>query len=193
MRELGKDERKYRDILIDLVGTGGQNGFQFLLEILWNKEFYSLIPHDENRAEDGKQLRKEVGFDDDFGPCRCLEMLISLSKRAEFLLHGYEFASNFVDIFWEIICNLGLNKYDKKAFTSSKTVFEVEEILDKWIERRYSFDGNGGLFPINGAEMDQKEVEIWYQMQKYLIDKKAKKGAFAPFLKNYSELLYYNK
>ena len=73
-----KAERKYLNHLIELVRREDED-YIFLLEVLWRKEFYSLVNNDDNRAKDGIILRSEAGFDDnlvDFGPCRCLEMLI---------------------------------------------------------------------------------------------------------------------
>jgi len=38
------------------------------------------------------------------------------------------------------------------------------------ILRRYSKTGKGGLFPLKHPKKDQTEVEIWYQMQQYVME-----------------------
>ena len=49
--------------------------------------------------------------------------------------------------------------------------FEMDEILNIWLERRYDEDGKGNIFPLKDPIKDQKTVEIWYQMQSYLLEK----------------------
>ena len=66
------------------------------------KEFFSLVNNDEIGPKMGIILRSEAGFDDnlvDFGPCRCLEMLIYLQK-VRFELYNGEITVCFRDIFW---------------------------------------------------------------------------------------------
>lgn len=168
-----KAERKYLNHLIELVRREDED-YIFLLEVLWRKEFYSLVNNDDNRAKDGIILRSEAGFDDnlvDFGPCRCLEMLIYLAKRCEFELYNGEITVCFRDIFWELISNLGLEKYSKRGWKGTNVYFEIDEILNIWLERRYDEDGKGNIFPLKDPIKDQKTVEIWYQMQSYLLEK----------------------
>lgn len=168
-----KAERKYLNYLIELVRREDED-YIFLLEVLWRKEFYSLVNNDDNRAKDGIILRSEAGFDDnlvDFGPCRCLEMLIYLAKRCEFELYNGEITACFRDIFWELISNLGLEKYSKRGWKGTNVYFEIDEILNIWLERRYDEDGKGNIFPLKDPIKDQKTVEIWYQMQSYLLEK----------------------
>lgn len=169
-----KRERNYLTWLMKLVEKDKNEEYRFLLEVLWKKEFYSLVNYDDNRAQEGMSLRSEAGFDhenDDFGPCRCLEMLIFLAKRCEFQLYNTENEASLRDIFWEFIRNLGLEKYSKMGWNGANVYFEIDEILNIWLERRYDQDGFGGIFPLKAAEKDQNQVEIWYQMQAYLLEK----------------------
>jgi hypothetical protein len=46
----------------------------------------------------------------------------------------------------------------------------LTEILEKVINRTYHSSGKGGLFPLKHAEKDQTEVELWYQMNTYLVE-----------------------
>ena len=98
-------------------------------------------------------------------------MLIYLAKRCEFELYNGEITVCFRDIFWELISNLGLEKYSKRGWKGTNVYFEIDEILNIWLERRYDEDGKGNIFPLKDPIKDQKTVEIWYQMQSYLLEK----------------------
>lgn len=173
MNEMSEEERRYFEELLKLVTPTDKN-YDFLLRVLWDKEFYSLINYDENRAKDGVQLRTEFGFDKIlFGPCRCLEVLISLARRCEFELSDSHIPSNAKAVFWEFIHNLELDYYSKDNWMSDAVYFEIDEILNKWLERGYSVNGIGGIFPLKRPKKNQRRVELWYQMMEYLIEKGA--------------------
>ena len=138
---------------------------------LYVKEFVWLIPNDDNRAEDGKELRyefiNEQGIDEvdqawlDLG-CSVLEMMIALARRAAF-----ESDDEVVEWFWRFIFNLGLNNQTDIAYKSA-TEREVDNVLDTVIFRTYDADGLGGLFPLTHPRQDQRKVELWYQLAAYL-------------------------
>ena len=138
---------------------------------LYVKEFVWLIPNDDNRAEDGKELRyefiNEQGIDEvdqawlDLG-CSVLEMMIALARRAAF-----ESDDEVVEWFWRFIFNLGLNNHTDIAYKSA-TEREVDNVLDTVIFRTYDADGLGGLFPLTHPRQDQRKVELWYQLAAYL-------------------------
>jgi hypothetical protein len=139
---------------------------------LYTKEYFWLIPNDDNRAEDGKFLREEFIEtlklnDDDVDPhwmdedCSFLEMLIALSRRLSFQGEGEP-----RDWFWHLIDNLGLDISDRQRFPKSK----VDEVLDRIIWRTFSRDGSGGLFPLKHPRRDQRDVEIWSQLNSYLVE-----------------------
>ena len=140
---------------------------------LYVKEFVWLIPNDDNRAEDGKELRyefiNEQGIDEvdqewlDLG-CSVLEMMIALARRAAF-----ESDDEVVEWFWRFIFNLGLNNHTDIAY-ASKTEREVDNVLDTVIFRTYDADGLGGLFPLTHPRQNQRKVELWYQLAAYLLE-----------------------
>ena len=167
-----KEERKYYNYLVRLVRTSESKKYTLLLEHLWNKEYYSILPNDQNREKDGVYLRKEVGAEADFGPCRVLEMLIALSRRMAFQLYGTDYDKTHKDLFWELIDNLGLTRFDNLEAAKDAIYLNIDHILTIWIERRYSPDGHGGIFPLKkwrkGSDIMQTDVEIWYQMMLYL-------------------------
>lgn len=166
-------ERKYFLMLTKMVTpTPTRQDFSFLLESLWNKEFYSIIELDDNRAQDGIGLRNKLGFDNIlFGPARCLEVLIALAIRCEFELTGNgSIPSSAKTMFWEMITNLDLGRYDNRNWDISSQ-HKIDQILSDWLDRNYHVSGRGGLFPLRRFKKNQRNVEIWYQMMEYLIEK----------------------
>lgn len=159
----------YFEWLHDLVCPGKKTHTK-MLDQLFHKEFVWIITNDDNRAEDGKYLRREfldtqgLEGDSDFINigCSMLELLIALSRRLAFEAEGEP-----RDWFWCLIKNVGLYGYvDEKRYPEER----VDEILDRIIWRTYSPNGRGGLFPRNDPEEDQREIELWYQMNGYLLD-----------------------
>jgi hypothetical protein len=141
-----------------------------LLRRMYETEFVWLIPNDDNRVMDGLDLRYEFVAEEGVmkAPdwlqlgCSFLEMLVALSRRLAFEGEGH--AGTW---FWHLVENLDLiDCTDRTRFD----IGEVDEILDRVIFRRYSPDGIGGLFPLRHARRDQRDVELWYQMQAYLIE-----------------------
>lgn len=174
------DWRDYGNWLLDLVGfDSSRKGYLQLMHNLHFVEFKELIKHDRNRIKDGQELRKD--YYDLTGvalwelpnhdiPERLivnasvLEVLIALAFRIENEYIGDPADPNPEMIFWEMICNLGLQKYVGKYYDEHS----VCDILETWISRRYSYNGRGGIFPLEYPKRDQRQIEIWDQMMAYL-------------------------
>jgi hypothetical protein len=146
-----------------------------LVRHLFTKEFVWLIPNDDNRQEDGRDLRRE--FVEDMGVdadpewmgvgCSMLEMLIGLSRRLSFEAEGESRGW-----FWELLENLGLRHITDKHYNTEPGQDDlIEETLDTVIWRTYETDGQGGLFPLQETEQDQTDVELWYQLSYYLLER----------------------
>jgi hypothetical protein len=142
-----------------------------LFRLLHGTEFAWVLPMDENRAEDGKDLRTEfanlanlsapLGWMED--PCSVLEMLIAFSRRAEHMT-----SKPYQNWFWQMLRNLRL---DDKSDSSDFEPTDVERILDLFLNRRYQPNGKGGLFPLpadTGIMQDQRAIDIWYQFCDYV-------------------------
>lgn len=141
-----------------------------LLRQLHSTEYVWLISGDDNRAEDGVELREEFLIESGYPysgewegmGCSVLEMLIAFARRAKFnarkTLHYW---------FWRFLKNLGL---DEANDASNFPPEEIDAILSNFVWRTYKSDGTGGLFPMRNPPMDQREVEVWYQFCEYLID-----------------------
>jgi hypothetical protein len=145
--------------------------FWNLARQLYSKEFIWFIPNDDNRVEDGRELRQEFfdtqqieDVDHDWRElgCSMLEMLVGLSRRLSF---EAEVEGEPRVWFWRLLDNLALSDCNDKVQYSHK---QVDEILDAVIWRTYTSSGRGGLFPLRKAKRDQRKVELWYQMSAYL-------------------------
>jgi len=139
-----------------------------LLKVIFRTEFVWLLSGDDNRAEDGTDLRMEFlkqnkkgfhsmsWFDDG---CSVLEMFIALSRRAEF---DTDIPS--IDWFWRFINNLGLGDQKDQNFD----IDYINEVLYRFVWRLYEYDGEGGLFPLRHPSRDQRTTELWYQFSEYI-------------------------
>lgn len=146
-----------------------------LMQLLYEKEFtWDIIEKDENRAHDGKDLRREF-LDEtcirpdkgwlDFG-CSMLELMVALSRKLAF-----QSDAPASDWFWILIDNLGLTECTNAVEIDEQI---VNHILDKVILRDYAVNGAGGLFPLQShgsRDQDQRNVELWYQAEAYLLER----------------------
>lgn len=142
-----------------------------LMKQLHTKEFVWFVPNDDNRIGDGKELRYE--FVDQSGladvdlswlqlGCSMLELMVGMSRRLAFVADGEPRVC-----FWILMENAGLLEYvDGWKYPEE----EVEPIIDRLIWRTYDYDGRGGFFPLKEPKTDQREVELWYQMNAYVIE-----------------------
>lgn len=141
---------------------------------LFNKEFYASVPNDGNRFQDGLVLRenfqRETGekpFEGTWCSCNMLEMMIGLARRMRDLMEDqieeqYNTVSRW---FCEMLDNLG-----KPRQRATWDAFRWDDAIETVLQRTYKPTGEGGLFPRSGAVTDQRTVELWLQMQGYLMD-----------------------
>lgn len=141
-----------------------------LIEYLHSTDFRWSVAHDENRAGDGTWYREEFFKNCSLEegkfkkPCSVLEMLVGLSIRMNNDFVGDPAEEKPDIIFWEMICNLKLDQFDNDHFDSEM----VDEIVQDWLDREFAYDGEGSIFPIKNPFRDQREIEIWSQMNDYI-------------------------
>ena len=147
-----------------------------LLRQLYTKEFVWLIPNDDNRVEDGNDLRYEFVDEQRIANvdrnwmglgCSVLEMMVALSRALSFEAEGEPRVW-----FWHMIENLELSMMTDAVYKSSPDLVaaEVDEKLNVLIWRTYAPDGSGGLFPLKHPNYNQRDVELWYQLNAYLLE-----------------------
>lgn len=141
-----------------------------LFRQLHHTEYVWFLSGDDNRAEDGLELRDEfliqTGLSNDpfWGElgCSILEMLLAFARRCEFA------AGESVQFwFWKFLENLGLDQANDACEMPSE---EIDDILNVFIWRTYKRSGQGGLFPMHDPPEDQRKVECWYQFSEWLVD-----------------------
>jgi hypothetical protein len=94
------------------------------------------------------------------------EMLVSLSRHASFL-DDQEPAWWF----WHMMENVGLHLYTDHVYSYELSAERiVDDTLNRIIFRTYGADGHGGLFPLSRTPNDQRNVELWYQLNAYMIE-----------------------
>ena len=180
MNKLFEDQIKddYFKWLYDYVCKGRAHddiSYNKLFTFLHDVEFTFIIPNDINRAKDGADLRYRFAVinDDDRimdildGPCSVLEMMVALAVRCEeTIMDDTRYGDRTGQWFWGMLNTLGIG-----YMTDSKFDLDIaEEVICRFLERRYEPNGNGGLFYIRGCEDDLRKVEIWSQLCWYLYE-----------------------
>lgn len=171
------DYTRWMYSLVQDDGRAGYISYNKLLTHLHDTDFRYSIPKDQNRAEDGCNLRYRFamtqGYEDSVddvldildGPCSVLEMMIALCIRCEEdIMDDPSIGGRSKQWFWNMITSLGLNSMTDNRYDTN----EVTYIIDRFLDRKYSRNGIGGLFTIKNADRDLRNVEIWYQMCWYL-------------------------
>ena len=168
--------------LLSKINISNHEEHRTLLSILFDREYFCLVDHDENRKESGLYLRylfeeetgypiseyKEVGLN---VPCSVLEMLIGFAMNIENdIMYDPDFGDRTSEWFWMMLYNLGLDKATNEeiGFNFRFGMAYIDHILDVWLDRSFDYDGTGSPFPLENPQEDQREVEIWYQAMAYL-------------------------
>lgn len=170
-------ERGYFDWLYGIVSSESFNGisFGYLISALYDWEFTWLIDLDSNRADEGIGLRYRFALDNNIdedlvnreinGPCSILEMMVALAIRCEDNIMGDpEIGDRTKQWFWNMITSLGLGAMYDERFDPDY----IDDVLTKFVNRKYDRNGKGGLFTIKRNNKDLRRVEIWYQLCWYL-------------------------
>lgn len=148
--------------------------YWWMLRQFLNKEFVWIIPNDDNRIADGKELRYEFINAEQIQDvelawihmgCSMLELLIGLSRRLAFEAEGEP-----RDWFWHLVTNINLDHVTDFKYLELALEDKVDEVLNRVIWRQYSSDGHGGLFPLRDPKHDQTRTELWYQLSEYVIE-----------------------
>lgn len=148
--------------------------YSCLLDQMYRKEYYFVVPMDENRAGDGLYLRDTYLMNQpnpvgsvSGGPCSFLEFLIGVALRLEYMLMD-ENCVPASEYFWELADRLRLTDYPDVAYSDDSTGLMVDLIMTDFMDRTYSRCGEGGLFPLRPPCKDQTKVEVWYQLNAYV-------------------------
>ena len=151
--------------------------YNFLCNSLAKIEFIAIHPLDENRAEDGMELRSQ--FSDETGlyldgssgltvKCSMLELIAALAIKVENrIMRNISIGDRTSKWFFVMIDNMGFTK-----MTNNNWKYDYEDIVRKTCEtiinRDYGSNGVGGLFPLKNDSKNWTNEEIWVQCMAFL-------------------------
>lgn len=154
-----------------------RDDYLMLLEHLDNMDFTYSIPMDENRFNDGQDLRYRFGYEYNIpeedidamscekGSCSILEMMVALSlKIEENFMSDPAYGNRISNWFFEMLHSLKLDgmtndRYDK---------YWIDHRIYVLLNHIYDPNGSGGLFTIPDTKQDLRYVDIWNQMSWYI-------------------------
>ena len=115
---------------------------------------------DYNRAEDALEVKLDGLNEPNF-----LEFLVSLVIRfVDDKIYNIDEYNQKLHVFLELLVNLNLLQYTDDVYIKE----EIDEKLDKFMYRKYKYDGSGGLFPLKNPIENQRKTDIWTQMNSYI-------------------------
>lgn len=173
-------KQDYFEWLCEMVHCDGPSqSYNILLKTLHGIPFFVKNQRDLNRIDDGYRLRIDYdNFNNHTGrnleslyqmKTSVLEVLIGLANRMEDIMFDAEKGDQTIIWFWEMIDNLGLGDFTDSAFGERRWyTLQVEEIIEKWMDRRFRRNGKGSPFPLETSKNDQRKIELIYQMNYYL-------------------------
>lgn len=149
--------------LIDLVATPNEiNRYLEVSKILYSEPYVPVHIMDENRAIDGIELRQEwLSLYDEHAyiydgwleePCSVLEMLVALSRRANFTATSMTTA----EWFKTMLDNLSLRIPDVNFQENKHKVYYILDLMD-----------HGEISPFPTNYPDYKD-QLWDQMMEYI-------------------------
>lgn len=156
------------------------DNYHILFDLLYDTEFVWTLPEDEHRAVAGRYLRER--FEAETGlackdewtdwSCSFLEMLVGLAYSMEGILYDPEKNPAAYVWFWMLMHNLDLDRFtDDVMLGSPQSSYRyITAVCNQVCDRTFDRNGYGGMFPLRTPPDDQRQVEIWYQMQNYILE-----------------------
>lgn len=163
----------YENFIGSITNKNPNSTYWKLAHQLYTMPFTHHIRDDKNRAEDGKSLQdsffearniQDVEINWQWREASVLEVLIGLAVRAAF-----ETGEEPGNWFWKFLRHLDLHSYNDRVY-SRIVEEEVDAIVRRWLDREYDKNGVGGIFPLKNARQDQTQINLWYQLQAYLLE-----------------------
>lgn len=176
---------EYFSWLYSLVGDQKRR-YVKLCAILHKTKFYWSVKNDDNRCEDGLNLRQiyieENSLDESHlevryflkRECTVFEMMVALAKRMDDITYDLKTHENKTSKwFFEMLQNLRISRFtDDSSPYEELTPVQEAEVCDRLcytLDRTYDRKGNGSLFPLKKTHPnDMRDTEIWYQLMLWL-------------------------
>lgn len=146
-------------------------------------DFNDHFGMDMNRSKEGMRLfdifcdeHNITGNRPMFGlPNRCsmLELMVHMATvMNNQLADPFDYEDLTGKYFWEdIIRNLKLNALDDVFYERDYQVWKrrFDDIISNFNSRSYDYYGNGSMFPMPNAKGDMRNLDVWDQMQEYIM------------------------
>ena len=141
-----------------------------LAKILFNIRFTWSVSFDKNRAADGISMRRSYLFENgraresyhwDDSECTFFEMFVGLATKFAMLLD-----KDVHDSVLHLLRNTEFYSM-KNGYVGE---YDALAVTDTIMDRTYDFDGDRGFFPLRTPKQDQRDVELLYQMNQYIIE-----------------------
>lgn len=168
-----RDERVYFTWLISWVcDTEQKRTYSHVLKALYETDFIFDNEYDENCAVYGTELRGKFMDEVPVGSCRegeCsyLEMMIALSiNMEEQIMDNDEFGDRTAEWFWSMMESTGLAGMKDVVWSDDK----FDRIIDILSNKKYQKNGKGGFFTVKEGGKNMREMTIWQQMNRFLIE-----------------------
>lgn len=152
------------DHLDDKVGRPSSR-YSRVMKALYQTQFEVVLERDDNRVADCIAARDHFLKRRSMAPISVLEVMIELTNELSFLEDGSP-----AEWFWELFQNLGLDRFPDAGWRAYDSR-GVDEIIRRVNRRTYKPSGHGGLFPLSNPTEDQRDVELWYQLNAWLIER----------------------
>ena len=163
----------------DLINTNqSTRSYTLLTKKLEDTYFSWTVPNDDNRAYEGTNLRERFCDENNIryvceyfnDECSMLELIVALAYRCESIMADQYGNMPMTKWFWDMMGNIGLSKFTDEVWTAIDGDLNVDRILREVNDWTYRRNGQGSLFPLNHAKQDQRKVELWYQLNAYLLE-----------------------
>lgn len=153
-----------------------------VLDILSESEFKVVVERDGNRVEDVAVLRNKFlnNIDYEFSEddiaelmsehVSVLEILMVMSEHMHDVTFNADSELGLYHWFWTLLYHLSLDSFTNPV--EDEEIWSIKNFIETFVNREYEFNGTGGLYPLNFPEKDQREVELFYQMQAWFLEKK---------------------
>jgi hypothetical protein len=154
-----------------------------LFEKLYVTPFIAYMDLDTNRIGDVYTLRDifamEFGMDIssfERNKPSILEVMISLARRGEMhIMSNSEYGDRTGLWFKEMLCSLGLMDYIEDSNYDDNA---VNDIISKFLHRKYESNGSGGLFTVSKPPKDMRTTDLYQQMGFWFDEVLEKEGYF---------------
>lgn len=178
----------YLEWLLRLINADNYKGKSYikLCNLLNKIPFSPIVKLDENRIADVQTLLRENYIQSQSEwyrlendeimkipeyPVSFLELIITLAMRIDLdFMREINGIDNTRIYFWILVRNLGFLEYDDEHW-GEDAIISVINRINIVQDRKYDFNGNGGLFPLENSEIDQRTVQIWNQLCTFVSQK----------------------